>query len=80
MFDAVVVGTPSPRWGEQVTALVHLRDGASVSTDEIVAHARTLVADYKAPKAVFVVDEVVRTPVGKADYKWAKEEALRLIG
>jgi len=80
VFDAVVVGTPNARWGEQVTALLQLRPGASVGDDEIVAHARTLVADYKTPKAIFVVDQVVRTPVGKADYKWAKEEALRLIG
>jgi len=76
----VVVGTPNVRWGEQVTALVQLRPGTSASLDELVAHARTLVADYKTPKAVFEVPEVVRTPVGKADYKWAKEEALRLIG
>lgn len=80
VFDAVVVGTPNARWGEQVTALLQLRPGASVGDDEIVAHARTLVADYKTPKAIFLVDQVVRTPVGKADYKWAKEEALRLIG
>lgn len=80
VFDAVVIGTPNERWGEQVTALVKLRDDATADTDQIVAHTRTLVADYKAPKAIFVVDEVVRTPVGKADYKWAKEEALRLIG
>ena len=80
VFDAVVIGTPNERWGEQVTALIQLRPGASVTTDEVVAHTRTLVADYKSPKAVFVVDEVVRTPVGKADYKWAKEEAVRLIG
>ncbi|MGA1648379.1 MAG: AMP-binding enzyme, partial [Ilumatobacteraceae bacterium] len=80
VFDAVVIGTPNERWGEQVTALVQLRPGTSITTDDVVAHTRTLVADYKAPKAVFVVDEVVRTPVGKADYKWAKEEAVRLIG
>ena len=80
VFDAVVVGTPNVRWGEQVTALVQLRPGSTASLEELVAHARTLVADYKTPKVVFEVPEVVRTPVGKADYKWAKEEALRLIG
>ena len=80
VFDAVVVGTPNARWGEQVTALVQLRPGHAVSVDEVVTHSRTLVADYKAPKAVLFVPEVVRTPVGKADYKWAKEEAVRLLG
>jgi acyl-CoA synthetase (AMP-forming)/AMP-acid ligase II len=79
VFDATVVGTPNARWGEQVTALVQLRDGSSATVDEIVAFSRTLVADYKSPKAVLFVDQVVRTPVGKADYQWAKAEALRLL-
>ena len=80
VFDAVVVGTPNVRWGEQVTALVQLRPGASPSVDDVVAHSRMLVADYKSPKAVLFVPEVVRTPVGKADYQWAKAEAVRLLG
>jgi 3-oxocholest-4-en-26-oate---CoA ligase len=79
VYDAVVVGTPNQRWGEQVTALVALREGMMATFGELVAHARTLVADYKAPKAVMVVPEVVRTPVGKADYQWAKAEAVRLL-
>lgn len=80
VFDAVVVGTPNERWGQQVTALVQLRDGASPSVDDLIAHCRTLVADYKAPKALFVVDHVQRTPVGKSDYQWAKTTAERLLG
>jgi 3-oxocholest-4-en-26-oate---CoA ligase len=80
VFDAVVVGTPNERWGQQVTALVQMREGAEVSADELRDHCRTLVADYKVPKAVFVVDVVPRTPVGKADYKRSADEALRLTG
>ena len=80
VFDAIVVGTPNERWGQQVTALVQLREGASPTVEEIVAHCRTLVADYKSPKAVFMVPKVQRTPVGKADYQWAKKEAERLLG
>jgi acyl-CoA synthetase (AMP-forming)/AMP-acid ligase II len=79
VFDAVVVGTPNERWGEQVTALVQVRLGMSVEAADVVAFSRTLVADYKSPKDVFFVDQVVRTPVGKADYQWAKSEAARLL-
>ncbi len=79
VFDAVVVGTPSERWGQQVTALVQLRDGSSATVDELKAHCRTLVADFKVPKDVFVVDVVPRTPVGKADYQRSNDEALRLL-
>ena len=79
VFDAVVIGTPNERWGEQVTALVQLRAGMSPSMEEIVTFSRTLVADYKSPKVVFFVPMIERTPVGKADYQWAKVTALRLL-
>jgi acyl-CoA synthetase (AMP-forming)/AMP-acid ligase II len=79
VIDVVVVGTPHERWGEQVTALVQLRPGETATEDDIRSHARTLVADYKVPKAVVVVPEVQHTPVGKTDYSWAKEEAARLV-
>lgn len=78
VFDAVVAGTPNERWGQQVTALIQLRDGMSATEDEIRAHCRVHVADYKVPKAVFVVPEVAHTAVGKLDYKWAVAEAARL--
>jgi acyl-CoA synthetase (AMP-forming)/AMP-acid ligase II len=79
VFDASVVGTPNERWGQQVTALVQLRDGETVNEDELRAHCRTLIADYKTPKAVFFVDEVPRTPVGKVDYKGTAARALELL-
>ncbi len=79
IFDAAVIGTPSERWGEQVTALVQLREGAELSVEDVRAHTKTLLADYKAPKSVLFVDEVPRTPVGKVDYKQAKADALRLL-
>ncbi|MDX2380648.1 MAG: acyl-CoA synthetase [Acidimicrobiia bacterium] len=78
--DAVVVGTPHERWGQQVTALVQRTDGANVEVDELRAHCKTLIADYKAPKEVLFVDHVVRTPVGKLDYTNAKATANRALG
>ena len=72
VFDAVVVGVPDERWGQRVAAVVQLRPGADEPTvEELAAHARTTLAGYKAPKSVVFVDEVVRSPSGKADYRWA---------
>jgi acyl-CoA synthetase (AMP-forming)/AMP-acid ligase II len=72
VFDAVVVGVPDERWGSRVAAVVQVRPGAAApSVDELGAHCRTLVAGYKVPRAVHVVDEVVRSPAGKPDYRWA---------
>ena len=79
VFDAIVIGTPSERWGQQVTGIVRLRDGHDVTEDKLRAHARTLVADYKVPKAILFVDEMPRTQVGKVDYRAASKLAGRLL-
>ncbi len=83
VFDALVVGLPDDRWGQQVTAVVQPRPGARPTLDELVEHCRAHIARYKAPKQVFLVDEVVRAPSGKPDYPWAKryaEEAAAALG
>ena len=75
VFDAVVVGVPDERWGERVTAVVRARDGEKPTVEELAEHCRQHVAGYKVPRAVVLVDEVVRSPSGKPDYRWAKREA-----
>jgi len=80
VFDAAVVGTPNERWGEQVTALITFRPGMSATAEQIVTHCHTLVANYKAPKSIIVVDQIGRTPSGKVDYTWAKNYALKELG
>jgi 3-oxocholest-4-en-26-oate---CoA ligase len=72
VFDALVVGVPDERWGEQVAAIVQFRSGVSATLPDLVAHCRTLIADYKVPRVLSVVDEIVRQPSGKPDYRWAK--------
>jgi fatty-acyl-CoA synthase len=78
VYDAVVVGTPHERWGQQVTAVVRLRGEAS--EDELRDTAAEHVAHYKLPKRFVFVDEIVRSPSGKADYRWAKSTALESLG
>jgi 3-oxocholest-4-en-26-oate---CoA ligase len=76
VFDAVVVGVADERWGQRVAAVVQLRDAATPpSVEELAAHARETLAGYKVPRSVVVVDEIVRSPSGKADYRWAKATA-----
>ena len=79
VLDAAVVGTPHPRWGEQVTALIQLREGELASDEEIRSFCRAKMAAYKIPKSVLIVLEVPRTPVGKVDYPMAKRTAEELI-
>jgi len=77
VYDAVVVGTPHPRFGQQVTALVRLREGADATADELRDAVREHLAAFKAPRAVLFIGEIVRSPSGKADYRWAKATAER---
>ncbi len=80
MYDSVVVGTPSERWGSQVTAIVQLREGEEPTEDSLKDVAREHIAAYKLPKAFVYVDQITRAPSGKADYRWAKQTALEALG
>lgn len=73
--DVTVVGRPSERWGNEVVAVVSLSD-PSVTDDDLIATAAARLARYKLPKAIVRVEQVVRSPAGKADYRWARELAV----
>ena len=74
--DVVVAGRPSERWGQEVVAVVALAEGADTSADELVAHAGQSLARYKLPKAIVFRPVIERSPSGKADYRWAREQAM----
>jgi fatty-acyl-CoA synthase len=73
--DVVVVGRPSDRWGSEIVAVVELVAGLDPTDTELLAGAEQQLARYKLPKAIVRVDSVVRSPAGKADYRWAKDIA-----
>ncbi|HEX5143162.1 MAG TPA: acyl-CoA synthetase [Mycobacterium sp.] len=78
VYDVVVVGRPSTRWGNEVVALVQVADGVPESPDtarDILAEAARHIARYKLPKDVLFRPRLQRSPSGKADYRWAKAEA-----
>ncbi|BBX03549.1 acyl-CoA synthetase [Mycolicibacterium moriokaense] len=74
--DVVVSGRPSERWGQEVVAIVALVEGASADPQELIDHASTSIARYKLPKAVVFRPVIERSPAGKADYRWAREQAI----
>ena len=75
VYDVVVTGRPSERWGNEVVAIVQFSENRSATDAELAEACREHIADYKIPKAFIRSEKIVRSPAGKADYRWAKAVA-----
>jgi fatty-acyl-CoA synthase len=77
-----VIGVPDEKWGEAVTALIVVRQDASVDADEIVALVKDRKGSHYAPKSVEILDSIPMSPLGKPDKKalrsryWAGSDRL----
>ena len=79
VLDCLVVGVDDERFGQAVTAIA-ATDGTPLDEAEVIAHVKTQLARYKAPKRVVFVAEVPRAPNGKADYAAAKQYVRDALG
>jgi len=73
--DAMVVGTPDERWGSRIAAVVALHPGATLTTEQARVYVGERLADHKRPRDLVVLDQLQRSPSGKADVGWAKRIA-----
>ena len=78
VFDCLVVGVNDDRFGQKVVAVVSLEE--EIDAEALTEQTRKFIAGYKLPKEILFVDRVERAPNGKANYKWAKEEANQAFG
>ena len=75
VVDAVVVGRPSERFGEEVVGIVQLRPGASLEPAELREFTAGAIARFKVPRAIAFCDAIRRHASGKPDYEWARTVA-----
>ena len=80
IYDCLVVGLKDDRFGQRVVALASYQDDKEISEQDLIGFTREHLAGYKLPKQVVFVDEVMRAPNGKANYKWAKQRAEEELG
>jgi acyl-CoA synthetase (AMP-forming)/AMP-acid ligase II len=72
--QCALIGIADEKWGEIVHAEVILKAGATLSEAELIAHCKTYLAGYKAPKSVAFVDAIPLTAVGKVDKVTIREK------
>jgi long-chain acyl-CoA synthetase len=64
--EAATIGIPDERMGEEVGAVIRVRDGAQLSDDEVRAHVAARLASFKVPTRIWIVqDELPRNAAGK---------------
>ncbi|RPF21877.1 AMP-binding protein [Myceligenerans xiligouense] len=76
--DAVVLGTPDPRWGEVVTAYVVTVPGSALTAGQIQEQVGRRLAGYKKPRKLFLVDALHRSPSGKLDMRALRAQVPEL--
>jgi fatty-acyl-CoA synthase len=65
VLEAAVIGVPDEKWGERPKAFVVLRPGHSTTPEELIAHVRTKIARFKAPREVDITLDLPKTSTGK---------------
>jgi len=77
--DAAVVGVPDAVFGEAVAAFIEREQGSAPTQASVVEHVRKLVAGYKKPKYVFIVDALPRNSLGKVLKRELRDQAAELV-
>lgn len=71
--DIAVIGTPHPKWGEQITAVVVLRSGSGLDAAAVTAYAGARLAGFKKPRRVEFVDVLPRNAANKVQTNVLKQ-------
>jgi fatty-acyl-CoA synthase len=79
IVDVQVIGVPDAKYGEEIMAWVRVREGATVSLEDVAEFCRGRIAHYKVPRYVHAVDEFPMTVTGKVQKYLMREQAIELF-
>jgi long-chain acyl-CoA synthetase len=80
VLDAATIGAPDPKYGERVVSFVVPRDGPAPAADDLIAHCRAHLADFKVPAEIHFLDEIPKGPSGKLLRRELRERYAELVG
>jgi fatty-acyl-CoA synthase len=80
VVDVQVIGVPDARYGEELMAWIKVREGATLTVDDVRAYCQGRIAHYKVPRYVHVADEFPMTVTGKIQKYKMREAAIELLG
>ncbi|MBI4672077.1 MAG: long-chain fatty acid--CoA ligase [Chloroflexi bacterium] len=73
--EVAVIGIPDPDWGEAACVVARLKEGQSLTLDEVIAHCTGKLGKYKIPKKLVVTDQPLpRNPAGKVLKRFLREK------
>jgi fatty-acyl-CoA synthase len=75
-----VIGVPDAKYGEEIMAWVRLREGETVSTEELREYCRDKIAHYKIPRYVKFVEAFPTTVTGKVQKFIMREQSIKELG
>jgi fatty-acyl-CoA synthase len=78
--DVQVIGVPDAKYGEEIMAWVRLREGETVSTEELREYCRDKIAHYKIPRYVKFVEVFPTTVTGKVQKFIMREQSIKELG
>jgi fatty-acyl-CoA synthase len=78
--DAQVIGIPDQKYGEEICAWIKLRDGHTLTEEEVKEYCREKMARYKVPKYIKFVDNFPTTVTGKVRKVEMREISIRELG
>jgi fatty-acyl-CoA synthase len=79
IIDVQVIGVPDPKYGEELVAWLRLREGASITRDDLAAYCAGRIAHFKIPRYIHVADEFPMTVTGKVQKYRMREVSIEVI-